>query len=423
MGDKIESKRLMIKAGVPTVPGYDPEGKKITKKLLVEQAEIIGYPVILKAAAGGGGKGMRVVYTADKLWDSYNEASREALSSFSNGTVFLEKYVEDPRHIEIQILADNFGNVLHLFERECSIQRRHQKIIEETPSPALTPELREAMGKAAILAAKAIKYNNAGTVEFILDKHKNFYFLEMNTRLQVEHPITEVVTGIDIVKKMIKIASGQELTLKQSDIMQRGHAIECRVYAENPDHLEFRPSIGILSAFNLEVGVGIRNDTGFKTGSRVSIHYDPLLAKLITFGEDRNDTINKMYWALTNYTVLGVETNIEFLRDCIDHKKFRSGEITTHFIQENFTQTWVSRSRRELPIEIIIAASLFDKLNIKDYSKNENSDKTINPSPWRILGNFGRDNLQRSISVVDKFIENFDQTLRVHHKKSDLSEN
>lgn len=403
MGDKIESKRLMVASGVPTIPGFDPGNAEITPELLAQESLKIGFPIMLKAAAGGGGKGMRVVYDIDLLWDSYLEASREAQSSFSDGTVFIEKYIEQPRHIEIQILADNFGNIIHLFERECSIQRRHQKIIEETPSPALDKDLRDRMGESAITVARAINYNNVGTVEYILDKKKNFYFLEMNTRLQVEHPITEMVTGIDIVKKMIKISAGERLNLKQEDIFQRGHSIECRVYAENPDYLAFRPSIGILSAFNLEVAVGIRNDTGYKTGSRVSIHYDPLLSKLITYGEDRVDAINKMYWALTNYSVLGVETNMEFLRDIISHKNFKKGNISTHFINDNFSNKWVGRSKRELPLEILLAVSLYDKLNNQnDLNFNDLSESQKHPSPWHILGDWGRDNLARSINTVDK---------------------
>lgn len=403
MGDKIESKRLMIEAGVPTVPGFDPKGQEMTEEILIKEAKKIGYPVILKASAGGGGKGMRIVHKEEKLWDSFQEAAREAKSSFGDDTVFIEKYVEDPRHIEYQIIGDNFGNIIHLYERECSIQRRYQKIIEETPSPALTPELREKMGEAAVKAAKGINYNNAGTIEFILDKNKNFYFLEMNTRLQVEHPITEAVTGLDIVKKMIKISAGEPLTVKQKDVMQRGHAIECRLYAENPDHLEFRPSIGVLNAFNLEVAVGVRNDTGYKTGDRISIHYDPLLTKLISYGEDRTDAINKMYWALTNYTILGVDTNIEFLRDIINHKKFRTGEITTHFIQENFSTEWASRSKRGLPLEILIAAVLHDKFNPLEQAQTEVNKKTM--SPWHMLGDWGRENLKRTSSVVEKFVD------------------
>ena len=404
MGDKIESKRLMLEAGVPTVPGYDPQGQKMTEEIVVRESKKIGFPVILKAAAGGGGKGMRVVNDESHVWDAFQEASREAKSSFGDDTVFIEKYVDQPRHIEFQVIGDSFGNVVHFYERECSIQRRHQKIIEETPSPALTPELREKMGEAAVKAAKAINYNNAGTIEFIFDKNNNFYFLEMNTRLQVEHPITEVVTGYDIVKKMIKVAAGEPLPMKQSDVKQRGHAIECRIYAENPDRLEFRPSIGILNAFNLEVAVGVRNDTGFRTGDRVSVHYDPLLAKLITSGEDRTDALNKMYWALTNYSVLGVDTNIEFLRDVINHKKFREGAITTHFIQENFKPDWVSRSKRGLPLEILIAAILHDKLASNDLSNNTiESKKAL--SPWQILGDWGRENLKRTTSVVERFVE------------------
>ncbi len=411
MGDKIESKRLMQEAGIPVVPGFDPNGMKLTEEIVIRESKKIGFPVILKASAGGGGKGMRVVYEENRVWDAFQEAAREAQSSFGDDTVFIEKYVTEPRHIEFQVLGDNFGNVVHLYERECSIQRRHQKIIEETPSPALTPELREKMGESAVKAAKAINYNNAGTIEFILDKNKNFYFLEMNTRLQVEHPITEVVTGYDIVKKMIKISAGEPLPMKQEDIKQRGHAIECRLYAENPDHLEFRPSIGLLTAFNLEVAVGVRNDTGFKTGDRVSVHYDPLLAKLITYGEDRTDALNKMYWALTNYTVLGVDTNIEFLRDVINHKKFRDGMITTHFIPENFSHDWVNRSKRGIPLEVLIAAILHDKICSKEVTYDKSENKKV-LTPWQMLGDWGRANLKRTTSIVENFVERSEDMIK-----------
>ena len=417
MGDKIESKRLMQEAGVPVVPGFDPQGMQLTEEIVKREAKRIGYPVILKASAGGGGKGMRVVDDESRVWDAFQEAAREAKSSFGDDTVFIEKYVDEPRHIEFQVLGDNFGNVIHLFERECSIQRRHQKIIEETPSCALTPELRKKMGEAAVKAAKAINYNNAGTIEFILDKNKNFYFLEMNTRLQVEHPITELVTGYDLVKKMIKIAAGEPLPMQQSDVKQRGHAIECRLYAENPDHLEFRPSIGLLTAFNLEVAVGVRNDTGFKTGDRVSVHYDPLLAKLVTYGEDRIDALNKMYWALTNYTVLGVDTNIEFLRDIINHKNFREGKITTHFIQLNFSHDWVNKSKRGLPLEILIAAVLHDKLTSKVKTLMIDDSKAVH-SPWQMLGDWGRQNLQRTTNIVEKMLG--DSEFKPGYKNPDL---
>lgn len=411
MGDKIESKRIMREANVPVVPGFEPDpSAKVRKDQLQEEASRIGYPVIVKAAAGGGGRGMRIVHREKDLWDAYQAASKEAKSAFSDGRVFLERYVQQPRHIEVQVLGDNFGNVIHLFERECSIQRRHQKIIEETPSTAVTPDLREQLGLAAVEAARAVGYNSAGTVEFVLDGETGqFYFLEMNTRLQVEHPITELVTGVDIVKWMIKVAAGQVLELSQEHVTQRGHSVECRVYAENPDHLEFRPSIGKLQQFSLNIlnRVGIRHDTGFETGNRVSIHYDPLLAKLITYGETREDCLEKMSWALRNYTALGVETNVEFLRDIITHKAFKEGKMTTHFIQDNFSTDWVGQSKRELPVEVLLAASLFDQLqtngNGNGYASLEITDEPEGqPSPWHMLGSFGRESLERSVKLVDK---------------------
>lgn len=405
MGNKIEAKRLMVKADVPVIPGFDPNEQKITEAQLIAEAQQIGYPIMIKAATGGGGKGMRAVQSPEDLWDAYEAASREAKASFSNGTVFLEKYLEDPRHIEVQILADNFGNVIHLYERECSIQRRHQKIIEETPSPALTPELREQMGQTAIRAARAVNYNNAGTIEFILDKNNKFYFLEMNTRLQVEHAITEAVVGVDIVQWMIRISAGEVLTLKQENIIQRGHAIECRIYAENPDKLQFRPSIGTLTSFSLNIlnRIGIRHDTGYTTGSRVSIHYDPMIAKLITQAETREDALKKMNWALLNYTVLGVETNTEFLRDIITHPKFQVGDVTTHFIPENFSPDWVARSKRDIPIEVVIAASLYDCLRDNGViMANDNDESAGFPSPWQMLGTWGRQNLERSKEAFER---------------------
>ncbi|MFW9928832.1 MAG: acetyl/propionyl/methylcrotonyl-CoA carboxylase subunit alpha [Candidatus Thorarchaeota archaeon] len=404
MGDKIEAKRLMEKNNVPIIPGY--HGTSKNPKFLLKKAEEIGYPIIIKAAAGGGGKGMRIVKNSEDFLPLLESASREAKSAFGDNRVFIEKYVSTPRHIEIQILADNFGNIIHLYERECSIQRRYQKIIEETPSVALNDELRLKMGKAAIKAAQTVNYNSAGTVEFILDDNtKNFYFLEMNTRLQVEHPITELVVGIDIVQWMIKIASGETLTLKQEDIKQRGHAIECRVYAENPNNLEFRPSIGKIAKYELNSRIGVRNDSGIDTGSEISINYDPLLSKLITYAQDRNETIRKMKWALSNFIILGVETNIEFLQDIFNHEKFLTGELNTNFLNNYFKDWKSSKYREETPKEVIIAKALYDMLQPRSTTASrlmalKNSASQILNSPWQLIERWGRQNLETTNFVV-----------------------
>lgn len=380
MGDKIAAKKTIEEAGVPIIPGY--HGPKQDIKSLVKEGKKIGFPLLVKAAAGGGGKGMRLVKSEDELEESIEAAKRESKSAFGDDTVFLEKYLKKPRHIEFQILADEYGNVVHLFERECSIQRRHQKIIEETPSPAMTRELREKMGKAAVTVAKTIGYSNAGTVEFMVDENMNFYFMEMNTRLQVEHPVTEMTTGIDLVKWQLKIASGEKLKFKQKDISQRGHAIECRIYAEDPAN-GFLPSVGTIEKVETPVGPNIRDDSGIYPGMKVTPYYDPLLAKLITYGENREETINKMIWALTHYIILGVTTNISFLKKILEHEEFRKGNITTHFIDDYFADWTVAK--RALPIEAIIALAVYDATHTK--SQEIIRYKEADPhSPWKYVG-------------------------------------
>ncbi len=338
MGDKIVAKAIMEKAGVPVVPGWsgDLDMSKLAGELktLSKAADAIGYPLLVKAAAGGGGKGMRLVHKASELPDALESAAREAQNAFGDNRIFLEKYITRPRHVEFQIFGDDHGNVVHLFERECSIQRRHQKIIEETPSPALTPELRDAMGQAAINAAKAIHYTNAGTVEFILSEDGSFYFLEVNTRLQVEHPVTEMVTRQDLVQAQIAVAQGEPLPFKQDNLTQTGHAIECRIYAEDASR-NFMPSIGQLVHYLPPDGPGIRVDSGVDSGAEVSIHYDPMLSKLIVWAEDRKKAMAKAEWALNHFPVLGVMTNTCFLRDVIKHPQFQSGVIHTHFLEEH----------------------------------------------------------------------------------------
>jgi len=380
MGDKIAAKKTMESAGVPVIPGY--HGEKQDNVSLIKEGKKIGFPLLVKAAAGGGGKGMRIVNSADELEQSIEGSKRESKSAFGDDIVFLEKYIDKPRHIEFQILADEHGNVIHLFERECSIQRRHQKIIEETPSPIMTPKLREKMGKAAVDAAKAAGYTNAGTVEFMVDGNLNFYFMEMNTRLQVEHPITEMTTGIDLAKWQLKIASGMELNIKQSDLIQRGHAIECRIYAEDPAN-GFLPSVGTLEKVEVPTGPNIRDDSGIYTGMQVTPYYDPLLSKLVTYAENREDCINKMIWALSRYVVLGVTTNISFLKKVLEYEEFRRGNITTHFIEDYFKDWTVAKEG--LPIDAIISLAVYDSMHTK--SQEIVRYKEVDPhSPWKHVG-------------------------------------
>jgi len=333
MGDKIESKKLAAAAGVTTVPGFlgvienTDEAAKI--------AHEIGYPVMIKASAGGGGKGMRIAHDDTELREGFSSAQHEAKASFGDERVFLEKYIEEPRHIEIQVLGDAHGNVVHLGERECSIQRRHQKVIEECPSPFLDAETRSAMGAEAVALAKAVDYRSAGTVEFIVDCNKNFYFLEMNTRLQVEHPVTELVTGLDLVELMIRVAAGEKLPFDQEDVTQTGWAIEARVYAEDPTR-NFLPSIGRLVRYIAPEGDGIRNDTGVGEGAEISIYYDPMIAKLCAYGADRGEATERLRAALDGFYVGGLRHNIAFLAAIIGKQRFVDGRLSTNFIAEEF---------------------------------------------------------------------------------------
>ncbi len=333
MGNKSNAKELMKKAGVPTVPGSDGSIKGI--KDAFEVAKKIGYPVMLKAAAGGGGKGIRIVNNERELESNYNIVKQEAKISFNDDEIYMEKFIENPRHVEIQILADEHGNVIHLGERDCTVQRRHQKVVEETPSTAIDEKLRNKMGEAAIKAAKAAGYTSCGTVEFLVDKHKNFYFMEMNTRIQVEHPITEERTGIDIVKNQIKIAAGEELRIKQKEIEFKGHAIECRINAENPSK-NFRPCPGTIIGLNLPGGKGIRIDSAIYEGYTIPPTYDSMIAKIIAYGANRNEAISKMKRALEETVIEGIDTNIDFLLEIIKNKNFIRGDYDTSFIEVNF---------------------------------------------------------------------------------------
>ena len=380
MGNKIAAKKTMEKAGVPVIPGY--HGPNQDNDTLVKEGKKIGFPLMIKAAAGGGGKGMRIVKSKDTLLDSIESAKRESKSSFGNDTVFIEKYLEKPRHIEFQILADEYGHTIHLFERECSIQRRHQKIIEETPSPVMTPELRKKMGNDAVTAAKTVGYSNAGTIEFMVDKDLNYYFMEMNTRLQVEHPITEMTTGIDLAKWQLRIASGEKLTLQQEELFQRGHAIECRVYAEDPKN-GFLPSVGTLLKVEEPAGPNIRVDSGIMTNMVISPYYDPMLSKLITYAENREDCINKMIWALSRYVVLGITSNIYFLRTVLEHEQFHKGNTTTHFIDDYFKDWTISKNA--LPVDALISLAVYDSLhsNKEEIVRYKEADPH---SPWKHVG-------------------------------------
>ncbi len=356
MGDKAVARARMEATGVPILPGY--QGADETADLQ-QAAEALGYPLLIKAAAGGGGRGMRVVSAAADLNEAAAAARRESESAFGDGRLILERFIPDARHIEFQILADQEGNVLHLFERECSIQRRHQKIIEETPSPLLDPELRAEMGAAAAAAARAVGYVNAGTVEFVVDPDtRAFYFIEMNTRLQVEHPVTELTTGVDLVGWQLRIADGERLPFRQEDITPSGHAIECRLYAEDPEQ-QFLPAAGRLLKFVPPVGPGLRVDAGVSTGDEVGVHYDPLIAKVIVFAEDRALAIRKMEVALRQTVVLGLTTNLAFLRAVLAHPEFQMGEATTRFIDRHFSG-WRS-PEREAPAAVLIAAALSEQ--------------------------------------------------------------
>ena len=335
MGDKIESKKLADAAGVSTVPGHMDTIADVAEAVKI--AGEVGYPVMIKASAGGGGKGMRIAYSEDEVDEGFRSAQNEARSSFGDDRIFIEKYVEEPRHIEIQVLADAHGNVIHLGERECSIQRRHQKVVEEAPSPFLDAEMREAMGAQSCALAAAVGYRSAGTVEFIVDKDRNFYFLEMNTRLQVEHPVTEMITGLDLVEQMIRVANGEKLSLRQEDVKIDGWAVETRVYAEDPRR-NFLPAIGRLVRYRAPVqdGINVRIDTGVGEGSEISMFYDPMIAKLATHGADRNQAITRMQDALDGYFIRGTGHNTAFLASIMAHPRFVEGRLTTNFIAEEY---------------------------------------------------------------------------------------
>ncbi|MCF6140857.1 acetyl-CoA carboxylase biotin carboxylase subunit [Flavobacterium sp. K77] len=353
MGSKLAAKEAVKQYNIPMVPGYDQAITDVEKAKLVAQE--IGFPILIKASAGGGGKGMRVVEQESDFESQMDRAISEAVAAFGDGSVFIEKYVGSPRHIEIQIMADSHGNVLYFFERECSIQRRHQKVIEEAPSSVLTSELRKRMGEAAVLVAKSCDYLGAGTVEFLLDENLNFYFLEMNTRLQVEHPVTELISGTDLVELQIKVARGEALAMKQEDLKILGHAMELRVYAEDPLN-DFLPSVGNLEIYQLPEGEGVRVDNGFEQGMDIPIYYDPMLAKLITYGKTREEAIQIMIKAIADYQVKGVETTLPFGKFVFEHEAFRSGDFDTHFVKKYYSpEKLKDQTQKEAQIAALVA--------------------------------------------------------------------
>ena len=333
MGNKSEARKTMMDAGVPVVPGGKEAVHEVEEARLV--AEKIGYPVMIKASSGGGGKGMRISRGSEDFNANFQNAQMESIKGFSDDTMYIEKYIEKPRHIEFQIMADKFGNVVHLGERDCSIQRRHQKVLEESPSAAISEELRRKMGETAVLAAKSVGYENAGTIEFLLDKHKNFYFMEMNTRIQVEHPVTELVSGLDLIKEQIRVAAGEPLSVSQKDVKITGHAIECRINAENPEK-NFMPCPGLITNVHVPGGNGVRVDTHIYNDYKVPANYDSMLMKLIVHGKDRTEAIAKMRSALGELIIEGIETNVDFQFDILSHEAYQSGDIDTDFIPKYF---------------------------------------------------------------------------------------
>jgi acetyl-CoA carboxylase, biotin carboxylase subunit len=361
MGSKLSAKAAVKKYDIPLVPGTD---YAITDPVKAKQiASTVGYPILIKASAGGGGKGMRIVNEEKQFDEMLHLAVSEATSSFGDGSVFIERYVSSPRHIEVQVMGDNYGNTVHLFERECSIQRRHQKVIEEAPSSVLTAEMRAEMGRCAVQVAKACNYSGAGTVEFLVDENKDFFFLEMNTRLQVEHPVTEMITGIDLVKEQIRVAMGEPLSFTQDELSIKGHAVEVRVYAEDPSN-NFLPDTGRLTTYVPPKGPGIRVDDGFEEGMDIPIYYDPMIAKLVTHGKDRTEAISRMIRAIDDYRISGVTTTLPFCKFVLQHKAFTSGNFDTHFVQAYFQPSDLNATNAdEEQVAAILALKLTAELS------------------------------------------------------------
>ncbi len=382
MGDKITARKTMIAAGVPVVPGTtDPiidldEAVKTIKK--------IGLPVMIKASAGGGGKGMRMVEKEEDIISSVKAAKSEAQAAFGNDAVYIEKYINSPHHIEFQILADKHGNCVHLFERECSVQRRHQKVVEETPSPIMTEAVRKEMGKYAVAAAQAVNYSGAGTIEFVTDDDLNYFFLEMNTRLQVEHPVTEQVVGVDLVKEQINVALGEPLRFKQEDLLQHGHAIEVRIYAEDPDN-NFMPSPGKIRNIHFPLGPGVRHDSYVYNGYEIPIYYDPMISKLVVWGNNRDEAIDRMKRALKVFKITGVKTSIPFLYKIMDVQAFKDGKYTTHFIQNHEKELKTGQQCSDECKDIAAIAGFVDYLKVTE-NNNSNNQDINHSSPWKDFG-------------------------------------
>jgi acetyl-CoA carboxylase biotin carboxylase subunit len=380
MGSKLAAKAAAARYDIPMVPGTDKAINSPEEAFAV--AEKTGYPLLIKASAGGGGKGMRIVDSPENLLEQMQRAISEAVAAFGDGSVFIERYVSSPRHIEIQVLADNYGNVVHLFERECSVQRRHQKVVEEAPSAILSPELRAAMGKSATDVARSCQYTGAGTVEFLVDDQLNYYFLEMNTRLQVEHPVTELITGIDLVKEQVRIASGEKLPFTQNDLSINGHAIELRVYAEDPQN-NFLPDIGRLNTYNRPQGPGIRVDDGFEEGMEIPIYYDPMIAKLAVHAATRTEAIAKMKRAIDEYRISGIENTLAFGKFVMEHQAFVSGNFDTHFVKDYFEPQMLQHyDEQEAQIAALVAVKAWTE-HQKNQTTTTTTTTTTKTSNWK----------------------------------------
>ncbi len=373
MGNKLSAKAAAMKYNIPMVPGTEEAIKDVNEAK--NRAIEVGFPILIKAAAGGGGKGMRIVERVEDFEEQMQLAVSEATSAFGDGSVFIERYVGSPRHIEIQVLGDNFGNIVYFFEREGSVLRRHQKFVEEAPSAVLTPEIRKAMGECAVNVARSCNYTGAGTVEFILENNKDFYFLEMNTRLQVEHPVTELITGVDLVKEQIKIARGEKLSFSQEDLSINGHAVELRVYAEDPAN-NFLPDIGKLQTYKIPQGLGVRVDDGFVEGMEIPIYYDPMIAKLVTHGKDREEAIERMIRAIEDYEITGIETTLGFGKFVMQHEAFRSGNFDTHFVKNHFKPEYLQEyNEDEATVAALSISSILNSKKSKSLQSNVSSQE------------------------------------------------